>query len=174
MRLKGATMFGKRRNPTRAEPDVYNGLRQQILQLEPASVGISPSAELPRVWGIVVDMGSRNVTATLVGLADGTTSLYLSTGGAVIGGGEHRQVARATRTLLQVVERHLEQIPTTTDTPLPAPGRVVLRAMTYQGQRSVDAAEDDLGHRRHPLADVFHAAHEVITQLRLLDEARKR
>jgi hypothetical protein len=37
-------MFGKRRNRARAEPDVYNGLRQQILQLEPASVGIGPSA----------------------------------------------------------------------------------------------------------------------------------
>ena len=137
-------MFGKRHNRARPEPEVYEGLRQQILQLEPASVGIKPSAELPRVWGMVMDMGSRNATATLVGLADGTTSLYLSTGGAVIGGGEHRQVAGATRTLLRVVERQLDQMPTTTNTPLPAPGRVVLRAMTYQGQRSVDAAEDGL------------------------------
>lgn len=166
-------MFGKRRKQAQAEPEIYDELRQQILQLEPASVGIMPSAELPRVWGLVMDMGTRNATATLVGLADGTTSLYLSTGGAVIGGGEHPQVAGATRSLLQVVERQLDQMPTT-DAPLPARGRVVLRAMTYQGQRAVDASEDDLGHRRHPLAEIFHAAHDVITQLRLLDEARQR
>jgi hypothetical protein len=64
-------------------------------------------------------------------------------------------------------------MPTATDAPLPAAGRVVLRAMTYDGQRAVDAAEDDLGHRRHPLADIFHSAHNVLTGLRLLDEARQ-
>lgn len=165
-------MFGKRGKRPPARPDVYAGLRQQILQLDPASVGIGPSPTLPRVWGLVMDIGSPTATATLVGLADGTTSLYLSTGGGMIGGGEHPQVAGATRALLVVVERQLDQMPTTTDAPLPDPGRVVLRAMTYHGQRAVDAAEDDLGHRRHPLADIFHAAHDVITELRLLDEAR--
>ena len=92
-----------------------------------------------------MDIESPTGTATLVGLADGTTSLYLSSGGGVIGGGEHAQVASATRALLLVVEGQLDQMPTTTDTPLPAAGRVVLRAMTYHGQRAVDAAEDDLG-----------------------------
>jgi hypothetical protein len=32
------------------------------------------------------------------------------------------------------------------------------------------AEEDELGYNRHRLAPVFHAFHEVITQLRLLDE----
>jgi hypothetical protein len=165
-------MFGKRKPPP-ARPEVYEGLRQQILQLDPASVGISPSATLPRVWGLVMDIGSPTATATLISLADGTTSLYLSTGGGMIGGGEHPQVASATRALLLRVERQLDSMPNTTDAPLPAPGRVVLRAMTYHGQRAVDAAEDDLGHRRHTLADIFHAGHKVITELRLLDEARQ-
>lgn len=166
-------MFGKRRKQAPARPEIYDGLRRQILQLDPASVGISPSPTLPRVWGLVMDMTSDAGTATLVGLADGTTSLYLSSGGGVIGGGEHARIAGATRALLRVVEQRLDQMPTTTEAPLPTPGRVVLRAMTYHGQRAVDAAEDDLGHRRHPLADIFHAAHDVITELRLVDEARQ-
>ena len=70
-------------------PEVYGEMRQRVLDLDPTSVGISPSPTLPRVWGLVMDMGY-------------------------------------------------------------------------------------LGHRRHPLADVFHAAHDVITELRLLDETRRR
>lgn len=165
-------MFGRRKRPS-ARPEVYDGLREQVLQLDPGSVGIGPSPTLPRVWGLVMDIGSRTGTATLVGLADGTTSLYLSTGGGMIGGGEHPQIATATRALLLVVERHLDQMPTATDAPLPAAGRVVLRAMAYDGQRAVEAAEDDLRHRRHLLADIFHSAHDVLTELRLLDEARQ-
>jgi hypothetical protein len=163
-------MFGRRRRPP-ARPEVYDGLRRQILRLDPAEVGIGPTPELPRVWGLLMDLGANSGTATLVALADGTTSMYFSTGGAIIGGGEHPQVASATRRLLQVVEDHLDQMPDRTDLPLPRSGRVVLRVMTYQGNRAADAAEDDLGHRRHPLSEIFHRAHDVIAELRLIDEA---
>jgi len=38
---------------------------------------------------------------------------------------------------------------------------------------SAQASEDDLGNGRHQLSPVFRAAHRVITELRLLDEARQ-
>lgn len=151
---------------------VYDGLRQQILDLDPAAAGLAASPELPTVWGLLMETGYPGGVATLVALADGTTSLYLSTGGGVIGGGEHRQVAAATRRLLGIVERHLGQMPPSADTGLPAVGRVALRALTYQGRHGAEAAEDDLGYQRHPLWPVFHAAHDVITELRLIEESR--
>lgn len=52
-------------------------------------------------------------------------------------------------------------------------GRVVLRALTYDGQQADEADEDDLGYGRHPLSPLFHAAHDVLTELRLIDEARQ-
>jgi hypothetical protein len=70
-----------------------------------------------------------------------------------------------------VLERHHDLPPDRLG--LPAAGRVVLRALTYDGPRAAEADEDDLGYHRHPLSDVFHAAHEVITELRLLDQSRK-
>jgi hypothetical protein len=117
-----------------------------------------------------METGYPNGTATLVALADGTTSLCLSSGGGIIGGGQHTPVAEATRRLLHIAERHLTGMVPAADTDLPVSGRVRLRALAYHGQYSVDAAEDDLGYRRHPLWPVFHAAHDVITQLRILDE----
>jgi hypothetical protein len=152
---------------------VYDGLRQQILDLDPAAAGLTASPELPTVWGLLMETGHPNGVATLVALADGTTSLYLSTGGGVIGGGAHPQVAAATRRLLGIVERYLAQIPASTQTALPAVGRVALRALTYHGRHVAEAAEDDLGYQRHPLWPVFHAAHDVITELRLIEEARQ-
>ena len=152
---------------------VYAGLRHTILTVDPAEVGIAPTADLPRVWGVVMDTGYPNGTATVVALADGTTSLYTSTGGGIIGAGAHASVAAATSALLGIVEAHLDLLPAATQDDLPPADWVVLRALTYGGQRAVLAEEDELGYDRHPLSPVFHAVHEVITQLRLLDESRR-
>jgi hypothetical protein len=148
----------------------YEGLRAAVLGLDPSEYGMSPTAELPRVWGAVMDTGYPNATATVVGLADNTTSLYTSTGGGMIGAGFHQTVATATQALLRTVERHLDQMPRATADELPGPDWVVLHALTHQGRHAVLAEEDELGYNRHPLAPVFHAFHEVITQLRLVDE----
>ena len=108
-------------------------------------------------------------------LADGTTSLYVSTGSGIIGGGFHQAVADATRAFLACVEEHLAELrPDTDDAALPGTSRVIIRALTYQGRLAAEAAEDDLGHGRHSLSPVFHAGHQVITQLRIIDEARTR
>jgi hypothetical protein len=45
---------------------------------------------------------------SLVAVAKGGTSLYFSTGGGVIGGGEHDSVRAANRKLLLFVEQGLE------------------------------------------------------------------
>lgn len=120
-----------------------------------------------------MDMGYPRGTATLVALADGTTSLYTSTGGGIIGGGAHQAVAIATRSFLTTLETHLPELAPGAGTSLPAQGRVIIRALTYSGQVSAEATEDDLGHGRHPLSAVFHAGHRVITELRRMDEARQ-
>ena len=166
-------MFPGRNRESDPEPsEVYDGLRRQVLDLDPAEAGLEPSPDLPHVWGLVMETGYARGVATLVALADGTTSLYFSTGGGIIGGGVHPRIANATRALLDVVEQHIGQMPVSTHTALPAVGRTALRAMTYQGQRAVEAGEEELGRRMHPQSDVFHAAHAVITELRLVDEAR--
>jgi hypothetical protein len=111
-----------------------------------------------------------NGIATLVALGDGTTSLYTSTGGGVIGGGEHQAVATETRGFLAELARHLDQLAPDEDDELPAVGDVTIRALTYSGRASVEAPQDELSSRNHPLARVFYAGHRVITALRQVDQ----
>jgi hypothetical protein len=108
--------------------------------------------------------------ATLAVVGDGTVSLYLSTGGGTIGAGEHDTVRAAGQRWLSMLQDGLRLLPATEPPDLPAEGRVVLRAITFGGQRAVEAAEDDLGHRRHPAAPLFHGAHDVLTEVRLASE----
>lgn len=164
---------GELRGPAASGEEVYQGLRAQILGLEPAEAGLQQGPTHPIVWGALMETAYPRGTATLVSLADGTTSLYLSTGGGIIGGGFHQAVANATRSFLEGLERHLPMLQPDPDAALPAAGLVRIHALTYTGRLFADASEDDLGYGRHHLSPVFHAAQRVITELRLIDEARE-
>jgi len=56
------------------ERNVYAGLRQQMLTLDPATVHLAPSAEHPHVFAGLMEMGVGGDVVTLVVVADGTTS----------------------------------------------------------------------------------------------------
>lgn len=80
------------------------GLRSQVFATRPEEVGIAPGPLLPHVWGAVMEFQRPGAAVTLVSLADGTTSLYFSNGGGIIGAGGHPPVAKATRDFLAVVD----------------------------------------------------------------------
>jgi hypothetical protein len=148
--------------------DIMRELRERLLTTDPGSLALGPSDRLPRVWGALMEMGTVSGTASLVAVADGTTSLYLSTGGGIIGGGEHPQVADASSAFLDAVEAALDALDSVDEAVVPEPETVRFTALTYDGLRGGGAPEDDLGAGRHPLSPLFVAGHDVLTQLRLI------
>lgn len=170
--LRGRSRRSANGGPHPSGLAAYHGLRNQILTLDPAAVGLTATAPTDRVWGCVMDTGYSNGTATLVCLRDGTTSLYTSSGFGIIGGGAHPTVVQANAAFLAVLADELDRLPASDDDSLPAVGRTVIRALTFDGPRAYEADEDDLGEGADVLSPVFHAAHDVITQLRLIDEQR--
>ena len=152
-----------------ADPrDVYLGLRSQALNLTAASVGCSP--ETP-VQALLMETGLSEAAATLVGVADGTTSLYYSTGGGLIGAGTRRDVAIATERWLQTCGELLDQLSPVADPPLPTEGTVQFVAVTPDGLLGAVAPAAELGERRHALSPLFFAGHDVISQIRLTQAA---
>jgi len=125
------------------------------------------------VWGALMETGFPNGFATLVSMVDGATSLYLSNGGGMLGEGANDRVAAATQSFVTAVEDHLGLLSPDPDSDPPAAGRVIIRALTYQGRFRAEAAVDDLGHGRHPLSAVFHAGEGVLNELTAIDQARQ-
>lgn len=153
------------------DSEILMDLRGQVLRLDPAELRLEPGEHLPRVFGLVMEEGYPEGWATLVVLAEGSTSLYTSSGFGIIGGGEHEQVAAASLELLRAAEARFDAIGTAWHEDLPASGDVALRVLAFEGPRLTVAREDDLADGRHDLSPLFYLAHDVITQLRLIDEA---
>lgn len=149
---------------------MYEGLRRMALTLPPAEAGVKPDEQHREVWAVVVDLAPDAGTATLVGMADGSTSMYTSTGGGMIGGGRHERVAAETHRLLTKAEWLLDSIPPATSFPLPGPGAVAFHVRTYEGSHSVTVTEEDLVGGSHELSALYFAAHRVLDELRRVEQ----
>jgi hypothetical protein len=45
--------------------------------------------------------------------------------------------------------------------------------MTYDGVLTIEEKEDNLGNNRSPLSPLFHKAHDVISEARVIDQKLK-
>jgi hypothetical protein len=152
--------------PSSSDPaEVMRQLREQALTLGAAELGLE---RMPRggVWGVLMETGIPNAAVSLVSFADGTTSLYFSSGGRVLGAGAHVRVRAVADAFLARVAEHLAHFTPARTTPLPAPGRVRFYVRSTGGTLTAEAGEEDLGQGRHALSPVFHAGHSLITAVR--------
>src|SRR5687768_634056 len=155
--------FKRKRGPDEA----YLALRTMVLEIKPEELSI-PRNEFPKTFALVMEMGYPKGSATLAVIADGTTSLYFSGGGGIIGGGAQEPVRDASRKLLTLAQEITESAALEAASPRPAAGQVRFVVLTDEGRRATEATEAELGEGRHELSPLFDAAHDVITELRKL------
>jgi hypothetical protein len=153
---------GKPANP-------YGGLRAMALRAADLDLP-SRSGGHPDVVGVVVDIPDKGGYATVVAMADGSTSLYTSVGGGLIGGGEHRPVAAANARLLKEAQSQLPRLRPSDSTEHPAARTVRIFVVTPEGRRVADLQTDEFwsshGGRWESLVE---ATQGVITALRKVD-----
>ncbi len=79
----------------------YASMRKLAFTFSHEDMGVRMGNDY-QVYGAVVDMGVDNInTATMICFIDGTTSLYFSNGGGIIGAGKHEAVNKAVLTFLE-------------------------------------------------------------------------
>jgi hypothetical protein len=160
-------MLRRRTAPNSPPPEqVYDGLRMRALEVTEATVGKAPP-EHPEVLGVVIDIPSGGGTASVVALADATTSMYTSTGGGTIGAGTHEAVAAKTHALLATFQRRIEMFPPDDRVDLPSADLVQITVITPTGRRraSVPAAAF-WGQEPSTVVDLIAAIQDLISAIR--------
>lgn len=149
--------------------EVYDSLRSQVLGLRPEQVGAKKE---DHVIAVLMETGYPEAVATLVSVVDGAASLYFSSGGGIIGGGENERPNAASKKLIRLADSFLRHTAKTEKTPLPKEGFTRFYFVTSSGLFTFEEKEEDLGEGRSVLSPLFHSAHELITELRLIDEQK--
>lgn len=158
--------------PQDATTSVFHDLRNQFLAVRPADLGI-PSP-LPNthngVFGAAMEIAFPEGVATVVALGDGTASLYLESGGGVIGTGRHERVHRAALALIETADRLAFAGDPDDAPPLPDAGEVRFHWLTEAGPHSSCVSGGSLESGEHALAELHRAGHELLATMREVEE----
>ncbi len=162
-------LFGMSAPSRKHQADSYPELRNKILTTKPQQLGLTHDNYPHTVWGAAMETGYSHGTVTLVGLCDGTASLYFSSGGGILGAGQHPGPNKAAAVLVQTANDYTSACLPVTQFPYPRQGETRFYLLTFTGVISATALENELGQHRHPLSPLFYAAQTLITQIRLLE-----
>lgn len=141
-------------------------LRSMVLALSAADLGLTRANHPQEVWGMLMETGMQGGHYTLVALADGSTSLYYSTGGGIIGAGGWPAVKDASKRFLDQGNRALDSSAPATSLQPPPLRTTRFFFLTFDGVHVGTAPETALTRKDHRLAALFRAGHDVITAIR--------
>jgi hypothetical protein len=146
----------------RPDPAVYSQMRRVALEAQ------MPNVPSGGVHVVLMDWHADKATVTVVASADGSASLYLSSGGGYIGGSERapsiRQAALHAVALATSLRFHFER---TEASPLPSLGDVTFYINTGAGVSCAVAAEARLRAGADPLAGLSGAMQKIVTEYRV-------
>jgi hypothetical protein len=153
--------------------NVYSDLRDQIFRSSRASIGLASTSKPRQPWGAVMDWGLGSGTITVVAISDGTASVYLSSAGGYIGGGQsHESIRHAAQDMVAIADKFQPQMRPTTSYPLPQSREIILYVLTDAGLFSARGTQDDFSSHRHPLSNLGDAAQKIITLYHELNEGK--
>jgi hypothetical protein len=137
------------------------------LTIDPATLELPDGEPWSGALVAMMEIGLPSATATFVAIADGTVSMYTSTGGGVIGAGQHAAVRAAADRFRAVAAEASGRLEPTTEFPRPAPGNVRFQLRTADGGYTGVAPEAALVAGRQPLSELYAAGQDMVTEIRL-------
>ena len=156
----------------RGKPDeVYADLRSMALTVDPATLQRPAGEPWSGALVAMMEIGLPNGTATFAAMADGTASMYTSTGGGVIGAGEHAAVRAAADRFRAVLAGARGDLQPTSEFPVPQRGEVRFQLRTEDGGFTGVAPESAVASGRHPLSEPYAAGQDLVTEIRLASPA---
>jgi hypothetical protein len=159
--------------PKKSPAEVMRELRLRMLTSSPSDWGLKPTAEYPRVYGVLMDWPIDPGTVSVVSLSTGDASIYTTGSFGVIGGIAHKSVRKAAQNFVKDAENHYAESTPTTEYPYPQPGRIRFYLVCYDGVRMIDADLETARSGADKCSDLYGAGQAVITELRLISDKPK-
>ena len=150
--------------------NAFEGLRNMAFTATPEQLELLLPTDKTVVYGVVMDWEMGGATATTVSYKTGDASLYLSSGGGVIGGGQHQNVNSSAKQFVTLAQTFLDKTTKTETTPLPDKDIVKFYLLTnkgiYVGQETMNNFENNSS----TWLKLFEEGNNVLTELRKISE----
>jgi hypothetical protein len=148
-------------------------LRVAFLSSSASSLGLKPTKEFPRVFGVAMDWQVGDDTATIISVMDGSASLYTTATLGIIGGGAHESVRAAAKRFVAAAEPYHDKAVVTRDYGYPAKRKIRFYLRTFQGVRVIETDAAAAYSTSGPYSGLFRHGQAVLTELRKVVEAKR-
>jgi hypothetical protein len=160
------------RDTWQQQDNPFEELRNIALNATADQLGLQITEDLTKVYGIVMDWDIGNGVVTTVSYETGDASMYLSSGGGVIGGGQHDNVRAVVGPYIKLGQGYLGKATKTETTPLPDKNCVRFYLLTNRGIYYAQEEMVNIENETSYWLPVFVEANKVLTELRLTSEER--
>ena len=157
-------------NEIQSQENPFDQLRNMALTVTADQLGLQIPDEQTTVYGIVLDWDLGDGVATVSAYQTGDASMYLSSGGGVIGGGQHESVKNTVFPYVSKGQDYLDKATKTETTALPDKDCVIFYLLTNKG---IFMAQESMEKIKAETSDwflLFEEANKVMTELRLISE----
>lgn len=148
--------------------NAFEGLRGMALGMTAAKLGLDVPTDKLTAYGVIMDMGVERGTATLVAYKTGDASLYLSTGGGVIGGFAHEAVKNSALAFVRSAQANLESFSPAKSFEVPANGQVRFYVLTNRGVLTASEPVDQINAGKLTLSPLWFDGQRLLTEVRLI------
>jgi hypothetical protein len=150
----------------------YQDLRNLAFNATAEQIGVQIRADQTKIYGVIMDWELGEGTATLVAFLSGDASLYLSSGGGVIGGSGHDNVKRAAAAFIKKAEKYLNKTVKTDSTPLPGKDAVKFYFLTNKGKFVGQEGIKNFENNSSEWLDLFEEGNKLITEIRIIADMK--
>jgi len=150
----------------------YYDLRRMALKITPDLVGAQSTGRATRVFGVVMDWDTGEGTVTVAAYQNGDASMYVSSGGGIIGGAQYRKVRKAVRSFVDLGQDYIGKAEKTTTTLLPDRHSVGFYLLTNKGTFHAQEEMKAIEYGNSDWRPLFQEANKVLERLRQVSEKK--
>ncbi|OYX84867.1 MAG: hypothetical protein B7Y83_06660 [Flavobacteriales bacterium 32-34-25] len=154
----------------KTEENAYEELRNMAFKVTPEQLALSLSTDKTIVYGVVMDWEMGGATATTVAYQTGDASLYLSSGGGVIGGGKHQNVNSASKQFISLAQTFLDKTAKAEKTSLPTINEIKFYFLTNKGVYVGQEQMKNFENNSSLWLKLFEEGNNVLSELRKTSE----
>lgn len=152
--------------------NLYQDLRNLALNETMEQIGVQFPDNQTKIYGVIMDWDLGEGTATLVSFSSGDASLYLSSGGGVIGGRGHENVKNSAAEFIKKAEQYLSKAVKSDDTSLPGKDGVKFYFLTNKGKFIGQEKVENFDNNSSQWLDLFEEANKLITEIRMISNMK--
>ena len=156
-----------KRTELTADQNPYVNLREMALTVTAEQLGLQIPEDSIKVYGIVSDLDMGDVTATVVTYLTGDASIYLNSGGAFIGAGQHESVQKVTKEFVEnghLISFKGERFE---NADLPTNGNANFYFLSNMGQTRITESISKMDSGESEFSKLFIELNKVIDAIRL-------